>query len=159
MKLFKDNAGTEWKISVTLDLVEQLRDALGVDLLDSSGEVFERLSSDLFLLGRVLWRCCEKQAVERGVTPEQFVAAVAGDPFDAAAVALTEAVADFFPSRRRLLLQRANATTRSVREKAENLALAKLNDPALEARLEAAMVERMEADLEAALTRLSSAGS
>lgn len=157
MKMFKDNNGTEWKVSLPLDTIEQIRDCLGVNLLDATGEAFEKLGRDLLLLGRVLWRICEKQAIERGVSPEDFVEAVAGAPFEAACIAIEEAATDFFHGQRKLLLQRASATTHAVRQRAEKLALAKLTDPALETQLEQAMTDRMEAELKAVLTQLSSA--
>ncbi len=159
MKFFKDKENREWKISITLDTVETLRESLKVDLLDPTGQSIERLGDDLFLLGRTLWMLCEKQADERKITPEQFAEAVAGDPFDSALLAVTEAVTDFFPQRKRLLLQRANGKFQTLREKAEQLAMAKLDDPKLEAKLMEAMEKRMAADLESALTRLNSAGN
>jgi hypothetical protein len=156
---FKDKNGLEWKLAITLDSVEQLRDSLDVDLLDSTGRVFERLADDVFLLGRTLWRLCEKQAGERSISPDEFSAAVCGDPLDGALAALTEGVANFFPSRRRLLLQRAAAAQTSIRQKAETLAMEKLADPEVENQLVEAMEKRMLADMQDILTRLRSAGS
>ena len=156
MTKFKDSADREWIVSVTVGAIKNIRTALGVDLADPSQAVMERLADDPVLLVDLLWLLCEKQAKEIGITPEQFGESLVGDPIDAATNAMVEAIADFFPGPRRSLLQRANAKTRAVRQKAESLAMEKLNDPTLEAEMEKAMTKRLEAEVRQALTRLSS---
>lgn len=155
MAKFVDSLGREWIVDVTVDKIKKVRKALDIDLADASGEVVHQLSEDIVLMADALWLLCEDQAIVKKITDEEFGRGLVGDPLDAAAGALVEAISDFSPGQRRLLLQKATAKMRAVREKAESLALAKLDDPKLTEQLEAALMTRMDAEMQAALTRLN----
>lgn len=156
MTKFADAKQREWTLEVTTGVIKRVRADLKIDLADPSQATMDRLADDPVLLVDLLWLMCADQAKGRDVSAEDFGRALVGDPIEVAVSALLEAIVDFFPGRRRLLLREANAKALSVREKATDLALAKLNDPALEARFQEAMQTRLEAEVEAALTRLSS---
>jgi hypothetical protein len=153
---FTDGKDRKWSVEINTDIIKLLRKELNLDLAGSDQSTMDLLSDDPVLLVDALWLICQKEAKERSVTAESFGAALVGDVIDSATQAMVEAVANFFPTRKRSLLLRANAKMRTVREKAEAIAMAKLDDPALEKQLEMAMEAKMEREIKNLLTRLNS---
>jgi len=106
MRNFKDNAGRTWTVTLNVWAVKNVRDALGVDLLDLGADAKDdngllyRLIADPVLLVDVLYVVCKDQADEANVTDEQFGRAMAGDAIDGATKAFLEELADFTPSPR-----------------------------------------------------------
>lgn len=103
MSTFSDSLGKSWSLGLTVGLLREIRSKAGVDL----GKAFtseESLNQILFgeadSLVKVLWVVCEKQAQERGVSPEQFAYLFDGASIERATEALLSAVADFFPRSR-----------------------------------------------------------
>ena len=156
MSKFTDSQGRAWVLVVNVGAIKATREALDLDLADASPSTIDRLAEDFCLLVDVLWVLCKKQADALGVNSEQFGESLVGDPIDEAASALIKAIVDFFPGQRKLLLRKATEKATEVRSKAEALALAKLDDPELMAQVTEAMEARMNADIEATLTRLNS---
>jgi len=104
MKTFKDSAGREWQLALTLGTAMTVRDRLGVDLLQpESGEppLLTRLGTDEILLGEVLCVTLEDQFDKHGVTPEAIRGAFDGQTLLAAQQAFYEELVDFFRSRGR----------------------------------------------------------
>lgn len=156
MTKFADSKGREWILAVNVGAIKRVRAAADIDLADLTQATMDRLADDPCLLVDVLWVLVEKDAVQRKVEQEDFGESLVGDPIEAAVNALLEAITLFFPERRRFLLQRTLAKIDSARKKGEAMALAKLDDPALEQQMTEAMRTRMEAEIKNALTRLSS---
>jgi hypothetical protein len=97
---FTDRTGTEWRLNLTLGDLRRARDLAGVDLnaaIKSDAALSDLLFSDPESLCKVLWVLCEKQAADRGLAPEGFAEVFDGPTVERAAVALAEAVIDFFP--------------------------------------------------------------
>jgi Glu-tRNA(Gln) amidotransferase subunit E-like FAD-binding protein len=69
-----------------------------------SGDLLERLAADPLLLGQLLWVLCREQAQEKKVSEEDF-GRLAGDGIEHATEGLLEALADFFPTRKRSALK------------------------------------------------------
>jgi hypothetical protein len=104
MKTFKDSAGHEWTLAVTIDCVKRIRDMLKVDLLDLFGgepPLLTRLDTDVVLLCDTIFVALKPQADAAGVSSEQFGAALGGDAIIAARDCFMEALSDFFQSLRR----------------------------------------------------------
>lgn len=100
MSSFRDNEGRRWDVAVTVATVKRVRSLCDVDLMgivDSDGELLERLFSDPVLLVDVLYAVCQPQAEDRGVTDVAFGESLAGDAVAAATDALLEGIVDFFP--------------------------------------------------------------
>jgi hypothetical protein len=140
MPTFTDVQGRTWSIDITVATLKRVRGITGIDLLDAvGGTLLDRLVSDPVLLGDVLYAVVKPQADERRVSDEDFGRALAGDVVDAATTALLEAFVAFFPSPRRRVLQKAVAKLAGWRAAALTAAEAKLDDPALEAAVQAAL--------------------
>ena len=140
MKTFKDNAGRTWTVSVNVDAIKRVRSALDVDLMAAvEGELLEQLSSDPVLLCDVIYVVCKPEADAQQVSDEDFGRAMAGDAIEHATTALLEELVDFFPQGKRRVLHKALAKLHSVEARAVEYAQARLDDPELERRIEAAL--------------------
>lgn len=158
MAKFTDNQDRPWVLRITTGAIQKIRHHLDIDLADLTGKVEKQLEDEVTLVN-VLWLLVEDEAKSRGVSDVQFGEALVGDAIDAATLALLEAKVDFFPSRKRAILREVAAKTAAVREKADALVMAKLNDPTLQEEMAKAMESRLNAEVQAALTRLRSATS
>lgn len=159
MRAFKDSQGREWFLNVNTGTVKNVRAARDVDLLDTTGEVYERLADDPVLLVDVLWLLCQEQAQKVGLTDAQFGEGLVGDAIEDATTALMGAIADFTPSRKRAVVLKGAELMTRVRQKGTEIALGKIGDPELEKKLLSMMEAEMDEQLRQLLTRSSSATS
>ncbi|MDD4890608.1 MAG: hypothetical protein PHU85_11855 [Phycisphaerae bacterium] len=159
MRAFKDSQGREWLLNVNTATVKTVRAARDVDLLDTTGEVYERLADDPVLLVDVLWLLCQEQAHKVGLSDAQFGEGLVGDAIEEATAALMGAIADFTPSRKRVVVLKAADLMIRVRQKGTEMALGKIGDPSLEGKLLSMMEQEMDEQIRQLLTRSSSATS
>lgn len=140
MHSFTDALGRTWTVEITVATLKRIRALAGVDLLEAAGgSLLDRLVSDPVLLADVIYACVKPQADERKMTDEDVGRALTGDAIDHATNALLAAFVAFFPSPRRRILERALAKLAGWREQALLAAQARLDDPALEAAVTAAL--------------------
>lgn len=128
MPKFKDNAGREWDLALSVSTVKRVRSLAEVDLLDAlSGKLLAELAGDVILLCNVLYAICEPQCRAQNVTDEQFGEGLAGQALDDAARAFTEALADFFarPDQRQVIRELAGKIDQALTA-AGNLAMERL---------------------------------
>lgn len=98
MRSFRDNAGREWTLSLTLGAERRVHAETDVylsDISNAENPVLDRLANDPGFLGMVLVALCGPQVKERGVSEDDFL-----DAFDArvaadAREALIEEILDF----------------------------------------------------------------
>ena len=149
MKSFTDNLGRTWTLVVNVAAIKRVRALCGVDLnaiveIDKNNnptaELLERLSTDPVLLVDVLYAVCKPECEQKGVTDEDFGAAMAGDAIEQATSALLDEVVDFFPTAKRAALQKILAATRRI----EALAKKKLEDILGSAEFEEKLVSELE---------------
>lgn len=105
MRTFKDNAGREWAIAITLDAVKRVKAALKIDLLDirsprqpGGPPLVMDLQTDVLLLCDAIYVLVQPQAEGRNVNDEEFGRGLTGDAIAAAHQAFMEELADFFRS-------------------------------------------------------------
>lgn len=97
---FTDKLGREWSLELSIGLIESIkRDALAdIDTLLTKPEEFGKL---LLLqpkkLAEILWVICLDQAVERGISPEDFGKLLNRATIDSATNGFIEAILDFYP--------------------------------------------------------------
>ena len=149
MKSFTDNLGRTWTLVVNVAAIKRVRALCGVDLNaivevdrnnNPSAELLERLSTDPVLLVDVLYAVCKTECDQKGVTDEDFGAAMAGDAIEQATAALLDEVVDFFPTAKRVALQKILAATRRF----EVLAKKKLEDLLASGGFETKLVSELE---------------
>ena len=149
MKSFTDNLGRTWTLVVNVAAIKRVRAICGVDLNaiveidrnnNPTAELLERLSTDPVLLVDVLYAVCKTECDQKGVSDEDFGAAMAGDAIEQATAALLDEVVDFFPTAKRAALQKILAATRRI----EALAKKKLEDILGSAEFEEKLVSELE---------------
>jgi hypothetical protein len=122
---------------------------------DQADNTYTRLLADPALLCRVIFVLCDKQRMERGVSEEAFYLGVIGDAIDAATTALIQAIVTFTPGRTRQLLEASIARSERLQQAVVAKAMEKIDDPAAEARLIAAVQPAIDAALEGLLAKHS----
>jgi hypothetical protein len=107
MSEFVDSSGNAWQVRIDVSTIKRVRDKYGIDLskVMSSQSELTRLADDVVLLVDVLFALVSPQAETRKVSAEDFAHLLAGDTIESATNALMEAIIDFFPQSRRVLLR------------------------------------------------------
>ena len=113
MHSFTDTKNRAWNLAVTYASVRRVRELVGVDLLKLDDKLFEQLGDPIKLVD-VLYVLCKPQAEALKVTDEEFGESLAGDVLETASDALMGAVGDFFPSRRKALLEKLAGTAKRI---------------------------------------------
>ncbi|HVX84419.1 MAG TPA: hypothetical protein VH253_06350 [Phycisphaerae bacterium] len=133
MSSFTDTQARKWVISLNVNAVRRVREGVpGVDLLKimEDKSVIEKLTNDPFALVAVLYAVCEPQAARENVTPEGFADALGGgDTLAAAANALLDALADFFPPHRRGPMKAAIQKLQEIETAAARAAIVRIESP------------------------------
>ena len=140
MKTFTDNTGRTWTLLVNVATIKRVRALCGVDLNaiievedgKPSAKLLERLSTDPVLLVDVLYAVCRPECEQKGVTDENFGAAMAGDAIEQATSALLDEVIDFFPEAKRLAFRKILSASRRFEEMARKRLVAVMADSSFE---------------------------
>ena len=149
MKSFTDNLGRTWSLVVNVAAIKRVRALCGVDLnaiveidkdQNPTAELLERLSTDPVLLVDVLFAVCKPECDQKGVTDEDFGAAMAGDAIEQATGALLDEIVDFFPTAKRMAMQKILTATRRF----EVLAKKRLEDLLANGKFEDKLVSELE---------------
>lgn len=97
---FTDLKGREHSVEITLATAITLKKDLGVDI--GNVNAIDKISGDWETLVNVLCVACRASFETHGLkTPEDVAECLGGDVLDAAATALWDAMADFFPPLKR----------------------------------------------------------
>lgn len=143
MKTFNDNAGRTWTVAVNVDAIKRVKGLTDINLLDvasgKSKDLLGRLSGDPILLCDVLYALCKPETDARQVSDEDFGRAMAGDAIDHATTALLEELVGFFPQAKRRVLDKALRKLQTLEARVIDVAEQKLDSPALDQAMEAAM--------------------
>lgn len=120
MSKFVDGKGTEWKLSLDVGLIQEVKDETGVDLsiVSKDSSWITALFADAGKLVSILHLVCQDQIKELGLSPRDFARRFTGEVLEAAGDALVGSIADFFPRSR---------TAKALRENLPKL-LAKAED-------------------------------
>ena len=106
MRTFKDTAARTWSLSLNISIAKRLRDELKIDLFDENvGETIARLSGDPVLLADVLFLMVKDEADAKNITDEDFGSALGGDTITTATDSFLEELIDFYPEKKRAILQ------------------------------------------------------
>jgi len=107
MKSFTDRQGRSWTIEINYTSLRRVHALTWINLtriVDPQANVMEQLTGDTFVLFDCLIAILQPQLDERDVTVEQFGEALDEESGDKASMALIEAIIDFFPEGKRMLL-------------------------------------------------------
>ncbi|MDZ4848101.1 MAG: hypothetical protein SGI77_02310 [Pirellulaceae bacterium] len=101
MASFTDQAGRDWVVRITNRTIRDVKDRNGVDLrelLNDECRPLLELISDSLRLSDILYTACREQALELGVTVDDFLDGFYGDVSETAGEAFCRAFVDFFPN-------------------------------------------------------------
>lgn len=118
----------DWSTKINVSIVErvkELTDILLTDCVDGT-DLVARLNMDVILLANVLYAICKPQCDARGMTDEQFGELLAGDVLEKAYKSLMEDLTLFFPSRRRVAMEKTRTATEQLEAEQIKLMEAKL---------------------------------
>lgn len=157
---WKDKNGREWSTAVTVTTVKRVQDLAGVLLTDAvDTDLVERMFGDPMLLSRVLYSVCLPQADKIGVTVDDFGELLAGDTIDIACDSLMRDIINFFPSRRRISVERIWTAAQKVETERIKLLDAKLTTEQIDSLIQQAAT-RAEAEIDRKLAEVgNSSGS
>lgn len=128
MRSFKDKHGTEWTVDVDLSLINRVRSATGINLIDLVlGKAGDDVAEDLEKQGQILWAVCEDQARARNASPETFAKGMNGESMEKGFEAIAEGVADFLSPTRRDLARKVMEKGKAVQAAALDLVNQKLD--------------------------------
>jgi hypothetical protein len=137
MQTFTDTAGRVWPLAISTHTVKRVRTLLSVDLMEFvEGSLMGKLMGDVVLFVDVLYAICKPEVDARNLTDEQFGQAMSGDVLLAAEEALAESLFSISHPSRRPAARTAWEKAKQLRERASELAVVRLNDPAIERRFE-----------------------
>lgn len=112
MKEFRDAEGRPWEIRVNVSTLRRVRDLAGIDLITLfTGDMtaLQAFIADPYKRADALFVLCQDQAEKRSVSSESFGEALAGDPMEAATLAMLDELASFFPGPKAKLIRAALA--------------------------------------------------
>lgn len=137
MHIFRDRAGREWTVDITVLTVERVKAACNLDLPDLVADRMQALDSllaDPRKLVAVIFECCRPAAENAGLSVNALKEVFNGETADAAIEAWLEELIGFFPdARRRAALKKAIQGLRDLGTKVMELGAATITDAAIEA--------------------------
>ena len=157
MKTFQDSKNRTWRIELNCDNVAAIKETVGVNVLDiaeKDSELLKQLTDYPPMVAEIVFVAIQDQAATAGVDKTEFRRSLNGDAISAAWEGLLAEIVNFSPKSRRSLLAAVLDKQREVEEAATDLALARLNDPALKANLMAALETQIRGDIEKSLESL-----
>ncbi len=95
MLTFNDSKNRSWTVKLTVGKVEEIRDVLGLDILDS--EVFKSMGKDMLMRVKIIALLLNVQLEEKGVSVQDLFDSLSGEYLKDALDAFNEAYIDFFP--------------------------------------------------------------
>lgn len=138
---FTDAAGNRWHTSINFGVIRHVKEKIGFDLTElATREGLEKVTGDMFLFADLVWWIVEPQATPKGITSDQFFAALLDDHLTHAIIAVQNGLADFFPRDRGAILRMiASKETRAVEmaNRRASTALAELMKPENLAKMDA----------------------
>ncbi len=162
MHSFKDARQRAWNLEVNCDVIAQVKQACGVnilDLMDPDSGLMKEVVTFPPLLCKFLFAALGEQAAALKVEEREFSRAMAGDAISEAFEALQDELLLFCPRHRRDLLTEVLKKNREVEAAGTELMLARLADPSLKEQALAAMDARVRLQIEEALSQLGPRGA
>jgi hypothetical protein len=157
MHSFRDTKNREWKIDINCDVIESVLAETNtnlLDLLDKDSQLLMELTTFPPLVCKLVAATIREQLVEAKIDDKEFRRAMNGDALSEASDALLDELVLFSPKHSRNLRAAVLEKHREVQAAATDLAMGRIEDPALKERLIAAMDRRIERDLREALAHM-----
>jgi hypothetical protein len=157
MASFKDRNGQEWNVSLDPVIAMDVKEKHAISLTDLKQDPMLPIRMDENYpekLIAVLHTICEDQIKERNLTPEKFAKLLPFPP-DPMLTAIEEAIVSFFPTGRASHVREVLASYANMGSKTDALIIAKIQKVADDPRTTKAMNERVDQEIEKALTTMT----
>ena len=142
MPKFKDKNGIDWTVEINIGTIKAVRSDCEVDLLGATdGKLIEKLLGDMVLFVDVLYVICREQCENQNVSDEDFGRGLLGDALENATIAFLEALTNFFPKDRRVLIRKALDKREELNKMTLEVLGKKLDDPKLMEKARAKLAE------------------
>lgn len=128
MKQFKDTAGREWVLDVTIASIKSVRDLVKVDLWNFFKDESSRILGDPPLMVDVLYVLCKSQCEQRKLSDVDFGQLFHANVLEDAGNALIGAVIDFFPTSRQTILKATVAKSERIASEMTSKALTAIDN-------------------------------
>ncbi len=140
MHKFTDAKGREWRIELTYGVLDQIKDDLGIDLLDvqNGGAQSQKLGFDLRAFINLLFVVCEDQAKEAAIDDVAFGRSLGGSSLKEAFDAFQAEYVDFFqfsPATQEILTT-SLGTAKEATETLTKMAVEEINSEATKAAIQ-----------------------
>ncbi|MFI4876627.1 MAG: hypothetical protein ACIALR_14855 [Blastopirellula sp. JB062] len=157
-----DEKGRQFLVRVNGATVRELRQRLGVDLMqllegNDNAPLLELIGNPVNLID-ALYIFCREDADAQNLTDEDFGRGLAGEAIDRAGDALLAGIVDFFPRRRRPILQAILAKIREMETGATTTLTSRMDGPKMGQLMHAILAkagEDVDATIDAELARLT----
>jgi len=141
---FTDSQGRDWDLTLTVADLRRCKDLAGIDIAAKvEGGLFDELADDPILLCDTLAAIVRPQMDVRGLTDEQFAAALGGDVIEAATEALIAAIVYFFRSRHGGIVAKIAKKRKSLQGMATRAATAYIDSGEIERKLQKVLEEQL----------------
>ncbi|MEL7266716.1 MAG: hypothetical protein AAFP69_18175 [Planctomycetota bacterium] len=126
MPQFTDTKARRWDIQMNITVARRIKDDTEINVLEwiDNPESFAECCNDVFIMSAILYSAVSPDANAKDIEPEDFGSAIDGETYDAATVALIQAIINFSPAAKRSILTRALAAV--VRQR--DLATTRVNE-------------------------------
>jgi len=156
MASFKDRSGQEWNVSLDPVIAMDVKEKHAISLTDLKQDPMLPIRMDENYpekLIAVLHMICEEQIKERNLTPEKFAKLLPFPP-DPMLTAIEESIVSFFPTGRASHVREVLASYANMGSKTDALTIAKIQMVADDPRTIKAMNERVDREIEKALSTM-----
>lgn len=157
MPSFKDANSREWLVSIDGPKIKEVRKELGIDLGALDGKAYEAMVDDPVLLVDALWLIVRSQALPKGVTDVSFGESLVGEAIERATAALTDAIEEFMPEKKRVLVRTLAKRNQATRNLAMAEVMANMTDPEMTEKMQTAMRTEIKNRFENLLARFGNA--
>lgn len=113
MAIWKDKDGKDWNCEITVKILKQIKQRLGVDFLDVTNAV-KKLMTDVYFLCDALYIIHEDECKRKNLTDEDFGSLLVGETIDNATKALIDSLISFFPIQQREMLEKITKKREAV---------------------------------------------
>ncbi|MCA9072401.1 MAG: hypothetical protein KDA84_25930 [Planctomycetaceae bacterium] len=145
MRVFTDGKNREWELEITVDSARRIKEQLEFDIVAlKDGEALTNLLNDPVKIVDTLWLLLEEQANEAGIDSSKFSRGFFGDALERATDALVSCMIDFFPGKRRAILQKMWSQAKAIQEREIEAVSKYLDSPQLEKDVEKFLKTRMQ---------------
>lgn len=143
MRQFSDSQGRTWQLSFDAPTLDAVEESFGISLDSLDNPPWERFASEPRLFVKVLAFVLADQIRVAGTTDAEFRRSIRDGAIDKAALAMADAVIDFFPEKKRSSLKSRWESLEQLQQAADQKAVAMIASPAASAKIDSVLADAL----------------